>query len=98
MVRKLQIGALCEALCRVDWRRCSVVDLLHGDVFVPEQLLHGEADRGIETTFVLDDRDRVITKKEKLTNTSVYAETVYFYGKRDQLTKVTNRPSEGGLR
>jgi len=48
-----------------------------------------EADKDLVTTFVYDARDRRITKKEQLTS-SMNAETVYFYGLRDQLTKVVD--------
>ena len=53
-----------------------------------------ESDKDIVTEYVLDSRHNVVSKKEKLTSSPVYASTVYSYGLRDQVTKVIDPESD----
>jgi len=48
-----------------------------------------EADKDVVTEFVFDARDRVVARKERL-DISTTMDTIYFYGLRDQLTKVVD--------
>jgi YD repeat-containing protein len=52
-----------------------------------------EADKDIVVEYVYDARDRMVTRKDKI-GASSYANTVYHYGKRDQLTKVVDGVSD----
>ena len=53
-----------------------------------------EADKDIVTEYVLDSRHNTVSRKEKLTTSPTYAITVYFYGSRDQVTKVVDPESD----
>jgi RHS repeat-associated protein len=48
-----------------------------------------EADKDIVVEYVFDARSRLLTRKDKI-GASTYANTVFAYGKRDNLTKVTD--------
>ncbi|MGQ0554017.1 MAG: RHS repeat domain-containing protein [Planctomycetota bacterium] len=49
-----------------------------------------EADKTTIVEMVYDARGRMITRKEKLASAPTWGDTVYFYGLRDQLTKVVD--------
>ncbi|MGQ0553764.1 MAG: glycosyltransferase [Planctomycetota bacterium] len=53
-----------------------------------------EADKDTVVEMVYDSRGRMITRKEKLASTPTWGSTVYFYGLRDQLTKVLDPESD----
>ena len=53
-----------------------------------------EADKDIVTEFVYDSRHRMVTRKEKLDATPTYGNTVFYFGARDQLTKIVDPESD----
>ncbi|HZL98914.1 MAG TPA: RHS repeat-associated core domain-containing protein [Planctomycetota bacterium] len=53
-----------------------------------------EADKDLVTEVVYDARHRAVSRKEQLTASPTYATTVYFYGLRDQVTKVVDPESD----
>ena len=53
-----------------------------------------EADKDIVTEYVYDARHRVVTQKELLASGPTYGNTVYYYGLRDQLTKIVDPESD----